>query len=464
MDFNIGLIVAASVVVVAIIVFLLAAIFYRVVVPTNEVHIVQRGKKATSYGSNAGSNIGSNASENNGNTYYAWPSWFPYIGVKVGRLPLSVFQLPLDNYAAYDKGRVPFVIDIMAFFRIVDSNVAAQRISRFEDLKVQLEAILQSAARTILAKSEIEEILEGRSQFGEMFTNEVDEQLLQWGVKSVKCIELMDIRDAVGSQVIHNIMQKKQSLIAKESRIEVAKNIKEAELAEIDAQREVQVRAQAAEQQIGIQTALKEKEVGISKEQALQSIKEQARITAEKDMMVKQVQEVRNAEILRDVAVVKADEQKQTDVITAEGEKQKTVITAEGQLESERRIAEAILLKGSATAEAEKLLQLAPVEAQITLAKEIGTNDGYQKYLVEIRQVEMAQAVGIEQAKALAVADLKVLVNSGDTTAGINSVSKILSPAGGTSIGGMLEGLAQTPAGKALLDKFLAQNSNDSKK
>lgn len=85
---------------------LLAAMF-RVVVSTNDVHIVQSVRKTTSYGKD----------QPTGNVYYKWPAWWPVIGVKTINLPVSVFDVSLDGYAAYDKGRVPFVIDIMAFFR-----------------------------------------------------------------------------------------------------------------------------------------------------------------------------------------------------------------------------------------------------------------------------------------------------------------------------------------------------------
>ena len=68
--------------------------------------------------------------------------------------------------------------------------------------------------------------MQGRSQFGEQFTKEVEAQLKNWGVSTVKNIELMDIRDSNSSHVIKNIMEKKKSLIEMQSRIEVAENLK----------------------------------------------------------------------------------------------------------------------------------------------------------------------------------------------------------------------------------------------
>jgi flotillin len=417
----------------------------RRVVSTNEVHIIQSSHKTVSYGKD----------QEAGNTYYEWPAWIPIIGIQVIKLPVSVFSLRLRDYEAYDNGRLPFILDLEAFFRIDNSNIAAQRVAHFQELNGQLTSILQGAARTILASKNIEEIMQGRSEFGVAFTAEVNEQLKAWGVTTVKNIELMDIRDSKGSQVIQNIMDKKKSEIDRESRVVVAENRKAAENAEIDAQREVEINRQLAEKQVGIKTAEKEKEVGIALEKSQQEIKDQQKITTEKAMEVTRVEQVKSAEIEKDVNIVRAEETKQTDIVKAEGEKQKTVLIAEGQLEAERRDAESILIKGQATAEAEKLLQLAPVEAQIVLAKEIGENQSYQQYLITIRQVEATQAVGIEQAKALEKADIKVIANNGTVTGGVASLGDLFTSQGGTNVGALLEGITQTPTGKAIFDKLV---------
>lgn len=89
------------------------------------------------------------------------------------------------------------------------------------------------------------------------------------------------------------------------------------------------------------------------------------------------------------------------------------------------------------------------------MAKEIGSNDGYQKYLVSIKTLEVEQIVWYEKAKALQSADIKMIVNSGDANTGLNKITDVLSSKGGTNMGSMLEGLAQTEMGKTLLSKFL---------
>lgn len=420
---------------------IITALFLRRVVETNEVHIVQSTKNTKSYGKDTV----------NGNTYYDWPHWFPVVGVTRIVMPVSVFDLRLEGYEAYDVGRVPFVVDIVAFFRIDDSNMAAQRVENFRELQSQLLAIIQGAVRTILASHDIDKIMLERSIYGEQFTLAVAEQLKSWGVIPVKNIELMDIRDAEGNNVVHNIMEKKKSLIEMESRIEVANNMKRAQIAEIEAERERDVEDQIAQKVIGETTAEKIKAVGIANEQASQDIKEQKKITKEREMAVLQVEQVRQADITREANVVKADEDRQT-----------TIIIAEGKLEETKKESEGITIEGNARAEAEKMMQLAPVKAQIVLAQEIGQNEGYQNYLIAIENVSANENVGIEQAKALTSADVKIIANTGNPVDGVTNVMELFTSKGGTNVSAMLEGLAQSDKGKQLLDKFgISQDKNE---
>lgn len=435
---------------VGIFVTLFLAMMFRTVVETNEVHIVQTAKSTKSYGKGY----------DNGNSYYAWPSWIPKIGMQKIVLPLSVFDEELNAYDAYDVGKVPFVVDIKAFFRIDNPNLAAERVSDLTELREQLRANLQGAVRTILAREDIDAIMMERSKFGDMFTEEVGHQLAEWGVKSVKNIELMDIRDGKGSKTISNLMAKKESLIDMESRQEVAENNKNAEIAEIDAKRAQDVRQQEADQLVGQRTADKEKEIGISNELANQAIKEQAKTTAEKDMAVKQVEHVRQAEINKEVRLVQADEQRQVDITETEGEKQKVILIAEGDLKNQQLAAEGILAVGTSEAEAKKLNEMALVTPQIELAREIGENEGYQTYLIQIREVEKQEVVGVEQAKALQDAGIKVIANTGNVSTGVDSVMDLFSSKGGTALGGAVEAFAQTEQGAAVL-KALNVNSSE---
>jgi flotillin len=429
------------------------ALSLRRIVPTNVVHIVQRGDKTVSYGVGKGSNV-----------YYEWPKWLPKYGVMVRELPVSNFDIDLAKYSAYDKDRVPFVVDVKAFFHIENTNKAAEKVESFAELKGQLENVVQGAVRSILAKSKLEEIMEERSLFGVQFTEAVNADLANWGVASIKNIELMDVRDAEGSNVIHQIMAKRMSAIDMESRTEVAKNTKLAEQAETE---KIAGEAQAKSiQAIGIAKAEATKKAGIAEQQSISDIAQAERATAEQQMEVVKVNEIKQAEINKEKAIIAAEEAKRRTEIEAEAGKFKVETEAAAALEAQIKNAEGvktlgqaeadiIKAKGISEAESKKAMELAGVTAQTTLAKEIGENKSYQEYLIKIREVEVTQVVGVAQyesmAKAMNGADLKLLVNSGDVHSGIGKLSDVFTAKGGSQINGLLESLKQTPEGKGLL-------------
>lgn len=444
----------------------------RRIVPTNMVHIVQRNSKTVSYGVGKGSNV-----------YYEFPKWIPRFGVEVRELPVSNFGVDLPKYSAYDKDRVPFEVDVKAFFHIADTNKAAEKVASYQDLLQQLNNVVQGAVRSILAKSKLEQIMEERSMFGQLFTEAVKEDLKSWGVEPIKSIELMDVRDAQGSTVIRQIMDKRISAIDMESRTEVAKNTKIAEQAELEARKEVALTAAETErsageararsvQAIGIAEAESVKQRGIAEQQSLTEIARAEQKTAEEKMAVIKVNEIKQAEINKEKAIIDTEKEKRQTEIDSEADKFKVEMEASAQLEAKKKEAEAIKTvgeaeagviraKGLSEAEAKKEMELANVTAQTTLAQEIGENEGYQKYLITIREVEVRGEVDKVQyeslAQALNGADLKLLVNSGEVNSGLKSFSDILSSKGASATNGLIEGLKQTPEGAglaSLLNRF----------
>lgn len=486
-------------------IMVLVTISLRRVVPTNEVHIIQSGKKTISYGKD----------KPDGNIYYEWPSWVPFIGLSKTTLPTSNFDITLKNYPSYDQDRLPFLIDVMAFFRISDSNEAAQRVSNFDELHAQLTAIVQGAVRSILASVPLEKIMQDRSIFGEAFTKEVTEQLTNWGVTTVKNLELMDLCDAQGSQVIKNIMEKRKSFIEMESRTEVAANKQKAEVAEINGRREVELKNQEAKQMTGLRQVEVENQVQLAREKSEQVVKEEQRLTKEKEMAVVQTENVKVAEINKQVNVIKAEQDKAVELVKAEQNKQTLVIKSQADLESKKLSAEAeytlvkrkadaafeakqresdgiavegkvraevvtlngkaeaevIALNGRANAESAKALglaqaeaaaamELAPVSAQIKLATEIGNNKDYQAYLITVEQIKAGADVGKAQANALTNADIKVIATGGDAQSGLKSASELLTAKGGVALGTMLDAFKTTETGAALAKTFLGEKLN----
>lgn len=418
------------------IIIALYTITRRKVVAPNEVHIVQTGSTRKAYGDYR--KLGENVT----NVYYDFPEIFPVVGNVVTVLPISVFKVELAGYEAYDKDRVPFLVDIFANFVINEPLIAAQKIADFEELKEQLQKILQGVVRKTLSTEGVEDIMVERKKLGEAFKAEANIQVQNYGVEAIY-LEFMNIEDTESSTIISDIQAKRESEIKKESRIEIAENNKQAKIKEIDANQEAQVAEQQALLKVGSEEAKTKREVGIAEQQATQKIKEAEKITQEKEMDVLRVNEVKTAEIIKDKEIVKAEQDKQTKILSAEAEKESLSNIAEGNLIKQQKNAEGIKVEGIAKADAERAMQLAPVEAKIALAKEISKQPAYIEYLLGIEKFGVEKTVGVEKAQALKEAKIKIIA-TGNGQEQINNALEALSPKGGANIGGMLEAFKAT--------------------
>lgn len=205
--------------------------------------------------------------------------------------------------------------------------------------------------------------------------------------------------------------------------------------------------------------------VGIAKEQANQHIQTEAATTTQRVMEVRSIEQNRTAQIAKDVKVVEAEAAKQTqmihaqanrdaNILAAEAEKETTILVAAGELDRVIKEAQGVEAIGKANAESERLILMAPVDAQIRLATEIGENKEYQNYLVTVRRIESEQTIGVAMADAIKAADIKIIGTNGNIQGSVGSVTDMFSAAGGTKLGSMLEGLSLTDAGKQVLEKF----------
>lgn len=432
----------------------------RKVVPTNEAHVIQKWKSSVAYGKNF----------KWWNVYLNWAPWVPVVWISVQKLPLSIFDLQLNDYKAYDSGKVPFQVDITAFFEIRDPETAAQKVETISELRNQLNETLKWVVRKVLASKDIVDIMESRSEIKDEFYQQVFGAVKSWGIM-LQNVEFMDIRDAEGSKVVTNIMMKKRSQIESESEIEVAENQKKAiiekenkeaearsaaaaaksraDIISSDSQRDAELKVIENEKLTQNKEIDKERILAIQKEEAKQKVYEAEKLTKEKELAVKQVEEEKNAEIAKNIELIKADEQKQKMIIEAEANKESVELAAtadkikvELSASAEKTriesigIAKAKELDYIGTAEAKNKTQMA--EALNTFDKE--SLDFMKKEL----DVNLSEIVDLEKAKALWKADVKVISTWANGGEWIKTFMDLFSATGGSNIWAMVEAAKNT--------------------
>jgi len=410
----------------------------RRVVPTNEVHIVQRKKTSEVYGRWFES----------WNIYLSWPSWMPLFWVDVQRLPLSIFTIQLLEYRAYDSWKVPFLVDVTAFFVIKEPEIAAQKIYSIQELNTQLNEVLKWVIRKTLASKDIVEIMESRTEIKDEFYNEVFSAVKDWWI-DLKNVEFMDIKDPEdwSSKVIDNIMNKKRSQIESESQIEVAENQKratiekenkdsearakaaeaksKADIVEYDSRRQADMKKIENEKITQNLEIEKDRSLAMQKEEVKQNLFEATKITREKELAVKQLEDEKTAEINKNIELIKAEEQKQKSIIEAQALAEASKLDAQARAQAKELDAQAQAKAKELEAQAEKIriesiwlaearkidfMWTAEAKNKVEMAKALNSfSKEALDYMEKELDVKLSEIVDLEKAKALSRADIKII-------------------------------------------------------
>lgn len=389
---------------------ILTIISWRVVVPTDEYHIIQSANKTIEYGRGKPA----------GNVYYNVPSFIPKFGITRKVMSAVIFDVMINRYEAFDKGRVPFYVDIAGFFRIEDASVASQKVSSLEELHQQLQAIVASVARTILAKMDINEVLESRAELGDMFMSEISQNIAAFGLVCTKNVELMKIYDVENSSIISNIQKKRESEIDRDAKIAIAQNIQKAESEKIEAARIVALKEAQKQEEVGKKQAEAYREIELAEEKRKQDVQEAMKLSAEKELAVKKVQEVQLAEIAKQKKIIEEEQAKQVKIIQAEAQAQELRELALGRKEAAENDATAVKVRAEAEAEFIQKKALAEAEGeakkkeatiadQVALMDKMEKNKEYAAYLQAIKAIEMYGKAEQLKAEALSKADIKFL-------------------------------------------------------
>lgn len=381
------------------------AIFWYRVVPVNMAHVVVALGKTCVY---------SGHKEHGGDgraAYFEIPSFIPFFGVQVHKISLQMIEVDVPNFLAFDRDRVRFECDIVAYLAVDDAIRATQRFPQGpEELKSQVVKIVQATTRDTTTKLTIREVINERDLIAQKIHQVLSPEVQKWGM-SLQALELVNISDPAdkSTTVIQDISSIVEVQINSEARQKNAEQRKQARLKEAETEQLAKVREIERDEEVGKREQLKELEVA-----------KQRQLAQEEAMRVTRVQQVRQAEIERDAAVERA-----------EGEKQSIIRVKGGEAEGVRAVG---------YAEADAKSRLADALKKI--------NDA----ALQVRQIEKDEKIGVTAAEALKNADIR-FINAGPTT----SLMDLFTPSGGANLGGMINALeATSPALYQELKSWLA--------
>ncbi len=403
------LLIGGVILVVFLIVFFLSC--YTVIGP-NEAHVIVfmgKGRKIKSPVQREGVD---------GKTSYLY---IPFL-MKRFVMPLTNVKLDITDIQLNDSQMAPFECDVVTWLHIEDPVKAAERLdfnsgNVFGSLHQDLTAIVQAIARATSMKQEILDIMRDRATFSKGVTAEVDPVLSSWGVQLVN-LEVNEIRDGNGSQVISNYESMRKAQVASLTRIQVAQRDREAVEAEQDNKQKAEVAKANAEKTFTIAQIDRDTTVGIKNQERDQQIAKAAAVTNLEKVAALRVSTVGQANVTKEAAIATAEGT--AEAIRIKGEKEAAVVTLTGQAEGN-----AIEARGLAEAKVKDAMAKALKEfnaAGIDLTK-INAN------------VEIQKAFAAAYASIASNADIKV-VTSGQ---GGNILGLPMNAETGANIGQLIE-------------------------
>lgn len=373
----------------------------RRVVPRHEAHVIIKRKRVVVFSGTP------DIAGYSGSTYYYFPSWVPLLGMDVTEVPLSVLELRVPEMVTFAARNARFTLTASVFVRVTEPLKSAQRWPgrHVDDFIGGVKELMENAIRNTTTFFAAEDIIEKKDEIAAKLHHALSSDMEEYGC-IITNVGIVDITDAPGNTVISDIARKREAEINSESRQIVAVKEREARVVEAENKQASEMRESAAAEAIGVREREKEQRVFVSQQKV-----------AQEEMEVSRIREVRAAEIDRDAAIERA-----------QGERKSVILKREAEAEGVRAV-------GLAEAEVTRNKGLAEAEA---ISKRVEALNALQDTGRSFRNIEKDERVGLELAKALQQADLK-LVSTGE----VDSFLDLFSADGGAKLGAFVSSLRQ---------------------
>jgi len=426
-------IIVGIVILTAIILGCIALVLFRIVKPSEAHLVVTPTKKMVC---SADPQIQKNAK--------SWYFAIPIIRT-IRQLDLTTKEIR-DKQETYEKNQARYYVTTSLKYRVVDVETAAETFHTDEALREQLKEVVRAGVRAITVKYDVTQARAEKKTMDKEIKEEIEDDLSKWGLRLIN-FQLVDFQDTEESRIISDISKRREVEIEAQTREQNAEKKKQARVKEAEAEEK------AREREIE-----KDKVIGERQQTMKQKIAEQEKLAREKEYEVKQVEVVKAQEIEKQRAEVEAEQERRVAVIKANQLKEAEIIykeqkELEGQGDrarlEEQAKGNAAKMREDGLAEAAALEAKGLAEAKAKDALQQALNkfkDEAIRALVAEKIVAMQEKVGIEGAKALSQADIKMLVSGGDGSREAFEVGKLLeslSVANGSMADSILNRLAK---------------------
>ena len=356
-------------------------------------------------------------------SFFNIPHFIPLIGREARIIATTIQEIIIEDLETYEKQQGRFAVNASVKYRVKDVRVAAETFTDKKDLEKQLIEVIESSVRAVTVKHDVVDARAMKKDIEVEIKIEMDDDFGKWGLELIS-VQLVNFKDTSESKIISNISLRREKDIEATTRRDIAEKDKDARIKEADAN-EI-----AKKKEIDAQQA-----IDIREQEKVKAVNEKMKESEEKRLDVVKTQTLLQQDIDREQAIIKANEDK----ATAEIRKEQKRLEGEGE-----RLRLEEIAKGTAASTREELLAEADGKAKLqeALSK---FDENAIRAMVAQDIVQKDKEIGIELAKSIANADLKIY--AGDDKQGFD-------------IGKLIAGIrvADSASADALLNRIAKPN------
>ncbi len=108
---------------------------------------------------------------------------------KMRKVPMQVVTMPVPGQEGITRDNVTVRVDAVVYFRVIDP---AQAVVEVQDYLFAVEQVAQTSLRSIIGKSELDDLLSNREQLNKGLELMIDSPALAWGVH-IDRVEIKDV-------------------------------------------------------------------------------------------------------------------------------------------------------------------------------------------------------------------------------------------------------------------------------
>ncbi|WP_419993740.1 SPFH domain-containing protein [Streptomyces boninensis] len=108
---------------------------------------------------------------------------------RLRKVNLQIVTLPIPAQEGITRDNVTVRVDAVVYFKVVD---AADAIVRVEDYKFAVSQMAQTSLRSIIGKSELDDLLSNREKLNQGLELMIDSPAVEWGV-TIDRVEIKDV-------------------------------------------------------------------------------------------------------------------------------------------------------------------------------------------------------------------------------------------------------------------------------